>query len=156
MTNKPQTVEELGSVEIGAPEVNVAAESFWIHNGQTQIERYVSQVAQSQIDTFVSAQLEAVKSIASATEKTAGIIRIATADEAWQGIDNDVALTPQKARAGFLDKERFEQFQMEIDNRLDSKVDSTNQEELEAVVDDLDARIGSVNEALDILNGAII
>lgn len=153
MNNICSCSPSLGLVEIGVPEICVSADTLWVNQSQAQMKEYVETVIKPYVEAYIEEQLQSVRILPPATEATPGIVRLATAEEAFQGIDNDVALTPQKARAGFVDKEGFEQFKSEATGKLAEKTTIEEQEALEAFIGELNEKIGGVGLILDNING---
>lgn len=135
----------------------IKTDGLWVQNGQELVKDYTQSVLKPQIDTYINKEADRIGKISEASETEAGLVRIATEEEVNQ-LNGEVhaVLTPQKARSVFLEKERFDQFEHEMENSLAEKGSLSELEALRLRVAEMNDTLDKICQALDIINGEVI
>lgn len=128
-----------------ASALSILMDDLWIHNTPEEINFYIETVIKPLLNAFTETQLDKIEKIGIATQTIPGLIKMATPEEAQQGIKSEVALSPQTAAQAYVDKNTFERIQEDIKARLREKVTADLYRDVSAAIDAFHAQAGDID-----------
>lgn len=132
------------------------AEGIWLQDGTDYLQHLVEDKSVPQLADYIKKHAVGIEKIGIASETESGLIRIATEEEVWQGLNDLAVLTPRRGRGRFYDRESFETYQNELDALFEAKASVQKQQVLSQMLEELSAQTDELEQGLDLINGEII